>query len=466
VNTIEEIQDALAAIVDGAETEGRDLSDEELGQIEAHEAELATAQARRERTVAARERIQAGRQVATPALHHPPGARPSDTIDVAFTAYLRTGQANADIAELRNAQSEGTSTEGGYLVPEGFRQKLVDKMKAFGGVAQEAEELVTATGNNLPWPTLDDTANTGEVVDEGGTFSGGADLVFGEANLGAYSYMAGGTGGAPLRVSRELVQDSAFDIVGLVTRPSWAADGPHPGLAPGHRQRGEAAAGPGARPDRHRLDRVDVRVRRLRQLGARHRPGLPQPGLRVGDERRQPEDDPQDPGRVEPAAAQGRGRGGAVHGRGRHDDPGLPRGDRPGLLRHRGERDHQLGRVRRPARGLRHSPGQGRRAVGQPVRADGQPADHLLVLGSDGRGAAERRGLHRSDRAQPDMATRKSKAADPEPLVGSGLGRVAYEAYSAAVGGKSVHGEALPTWDDQVEDNPTWPPRGAPRRRP
>jgi HK97 family phage major capsid protein len=145
VNTIEEIQDALAAIVDGAETEGRDLSDEELGQIEAHEAELATAQARRERTVAARERIQAGRQVATPALITR-REQASDTIDVAFTAYLRTGQANADIAELRNAQSEGTPSEGGYLVPEGFRQKLVDKMKAFGGVAQEAEELVTATG--------------------------------------------------------------------------------------------------------------------------------------------------------------------------------------------------------------------------------------------------------------------------------------------------------------------------------
>ena len=51
------------------------------------------------------------------------------------------------------------------------------------------------------------------------------------------------------------------------------------------------------------------------------------------------------------------------------------------------------------------------------------------------------------------MATRKSKAADPEPLVGSGLGRIAYEAYSASVGGKSVRGEALPTWDAQVEEN-------------
>lgn len=52
------------------------------------------------------------------------------------------------------------------------------------------------------------------------------------------------------------------------------------------------------------------------------------------------------------------------------------------------------------------------------------------------------------------MATRKSTAvADPAPLVGAGLGQVAYDAYSASVGGKSVKGEALPTWDEQVQDN-------------
>ena len=44
--------------------------------------------------------------------------------------------------------------------------------------------------------------------------------------------------------------------------------------------------------------------------------------------------------------------------------------------------------------------------------------------------------------------------AGPSPLVGEGLGRVAYEAYSAAVDGISVHGEALPSWVDQLEHNP------------
>jgi hypothetical protein len=35
-----------------------------------------------------------------------------------------------------------------------------------------------------------------------------------------------------------------------------------------------------------------------------------------------------------------------------------------------------------------------------------------------------------------------------------GLGEVAYAAYSKAVDGVSPHGEALPSWVDQLENNP------------
>ena len=52
------------------------------------------------------------------------------------------------------------------------------------------------------------------------------------------------------------------------------------------------------------------------------------------------------------------------------------------------------------------------------------------------------------------MSARKSKSADPAPLVGVGLGAVAYAAYSAAVDGKSINGDTLPTWNEQVKNNP------------
>lgn len=213
--TIEDIQDAIDAIL--AEAGDRDLTDEESAQVEAHEADLVVARARREKSEAIRARAQAGRERATPALIVREGGKPEEKIEAAFTAYLRTGQENADISELRAAQSEGTPSEGGYTVPPSFRQKLIDRMVAFGGIANEVETITTTDGRILPWVTIDDTANSGEIVDEGGTFSAGADLVFGSNNLSAYSYMGGGASGNALRLPKELTQDTSFDLEGLVS---------------------------------------------------------------------------------------------------------------------------------------------------------------------------------------------------------------------------------------------------------
>lgn len=54
------------------------------------------------------------------------------------------------------------------------------------------------------------------------------------------------------------------------------------------------------------------------------------------------------------------------------------------------------------------------------------------------------------------MSARKAAkpSAGPTPPVGVGLGAVAYEAYRKSVDGVSVHGEALPSWVDQLENNP------------
>lgn len=133
----------------------------------------------------------------------------------AFNRYLRTGD-KAIAAEF--AQSVGTPSAGGFTAPPEFRNKLVDRIVSFGGIASAAETITTENGNDLTWVTLDDTANKGEIVAEGGTPAGGADLVFGEESLGAYKYMAPGTGQAPLAVTVELLQDSAFDIEALIVR--------------------------------------------------------------------------------------------------------------------------------------------------------------------------------------------------------------------------------------------------------
>lgn len=211
MRTADEILAAQDALLAGAE--GRDLTDDEVTRYEGLEREL---ESRRSQD-ALRDRHAAARAAVTPAIHTATNNPPDDTLDRAFEHYMRTGQENADLQQLR-AQSEGIGTAGGFLVPDGFRNKLVDRMVAFGGLANVVENITTSTGNPLPWVTIDDTANVGEIVAEGGTFSSGADLVFGEANLGAYKYAAGGASSLPLRVSWELLQDSAFDVQGLVAR--------------------------------------------------------------------------------------------------------------------------------------------------------------------------------------------------------------------------------------------------------
>ncbi len=217
MRTIEDILNDMQALMDASE--GRRMTAEEGTKYEAFEAELHSAQqdeARRERHM--RNMAPAG---PTPRAGRAGGPRKEESITAAFNHYLRTGEPNADISHLRvtNAQSEGSASAGGYMVPTEFRAKLIERMRAFGGIAPHVETVNTSDGRPLEWAvTLDDTANSGEIVAEGAAPTTGADLVFDQVQLGAYRYATAGTGGDPLRVSVELLQDAAFDVEGLITR--------------------------------------------------------------------------------------------------------------------------------------------------------------------------------------------------------------------------------------------------------
>ncbi|GLI00313.1 phage major capsid protein [Phytohabitans aurantiacus] len=214
MRTIEEILAALQAIVDAAD--GRSFTDAEVTEYEALEKELENV--RKSNELRARNNAYNTPVNGGPAFI--PNRQP-DTLDAAFNSYLRTGVPNADISGLRvtNEQGEGTSAAGGYTVPPGFRQKLVEVRKAFGGFASVVDTFDTGNGNPIEYPSLDDTANEGDITAENAAVASGADLVFGTVALGAYKYTSAGAGtNLPLRVPVELLQDSAFDIAGLVAR--------------------------------------------------------------------------------------------------------------------------------------------------------------------------------------------------------------------------------------------------------
>ena len=220
--TVEEILAAMQAIIDQANTstnsEGepapRDLTEEEMARYEELEGKLIIA-----RKSAELVKRQAAYKVSVvPAgAARVGGTERKSEYERAFESYLRSGQVNSDV--ISRAQSEGVASAGGFLVPDEWRDGIVEKLKAFGGLMNAAENITTADGRPLNWLTNDEVAaNYAEITPENDLWDTGADLVFGTRQLGAYKYTTVGASSLPLKVSFELLQDAAFDLKGFISK--------------------------------------------------------------------------------------------------------------------------------------------------------------------------------------------------------------------------------------------------------
>lgn len=126
-----------------------------------------------------------------------------------YQLSFRTGDYNQVRRECR-ALSGVTDTAGAYTIPKGFVNNLETAMLAFGGMRQVADVLRTAEGNDLPWPTSDDTSNEGVRIGENTTVSE-QDISFGAVVFQAYKYSS-----KLVKVPRELLEDSAIDIAAYI----------------------------------------------------------------------------------------------------------------------------------------------------------------------------------------------------------------------------------------------------------
>jgi HK97 family phage major capsid protein len=154
------------------------------------------------------------------------GGSPAPSVDEkdatyrkAFEGYMRSGMTGLTAADVEllteNFRALGTTSGsvGGYTVPEGFWAKVTETMKFYGGAIAGAEVITTSSGNPLPWPTNDDTANVGYILGENTAATNEGDLAFGGKSLGAYTFVSG-----PGLVSLQLLQDSGIDIESFVAR--------------------------------------------------------------------------------------------------------------------------------------------------------------------------------------------------------------------------------------------------------
>ena len=116
------------------------------------------------------------------------------------------------VVEQRAAQATTPGSAGGFLIPTTMVKTILETMKAYGGIRQYATVINTAAGEEMQWPTNDDTGNEGELVGENKQV-GETEFVFGQTTLGAYKYSS-----KIVRISLELLQDSAFGLDQFVAR--------------------------------------------------------------------------------------------------------------------------------------------------------------------------------------------------------------------------------------------------------
>jgi HK97 family phage major capsid protein len=112
---------------------------------------------------------------------------------------------SADGRSIRAAQTE-TTTGGGYTIPQGFSGQLEVAMKWFGGVDGVVGSFETETGNPLPWPTINDTANMGRILGINTQLTE-TDMTFGQVMFGAFTFCSDS-----ILIPIQLIRDAYFNL--------------------------------------------------------------------------------------------------------------------------------------------------------------------------------------------------------------------------------------------------------------
>jgi HK97 family phage major capsid protein len=145
----------------------------------------------------------------------------SDPESILFKSWL-VGMDKLSIEELSIISGSGleqrallasTGSAGAYTVPQSFMYDLEMASLYYGGIIDCCSYIDTPDGRTMPYPTFNDTSNTGEVIGEGSTVMGGTggaaetDPTFGVVNYNGYMFDSG-----MIKVTQWLFEDSAFDL--------------------------------------------------------------------------------------------------------------------------------------------------------------------------------------------------------------------------------------------------------------
>ena len=109
--------------------------------------------------------------------------------------------------EVRNALQVGTLSEGGYTVPDEFEHQLIQGLEEENIMRGLVHKITTSSGDRkIPLVTARGSASW---IEEEATIPE-SDDTFGQVTLGAHKV------GCMIRVSEELLHDSAFDLAAYI----------------------------------------------------------------------------------------------------------------------------------------------------------------------------------------------------------------------------------------------------------
>lgn len=130
----------------------------------------------------------------------------SDSYKKSFWDFMRTSPASIS-PSLKNALQIGTDSEGGYLVPDEFENKLIEALKEQSVIRSLATVIKTASGERkIPLVT---SYGQAAWTDEEALITE-SDDTFGQVSLGAHKLAT------LVKVSDELLYDSAFDLENFI----------------------------------------------------------------------------------------------------------------------------------------------------------------------------------------------------------------------------------------------------------
>lgn len=130
-------------------------------------------------------------------------------------AFAEARSALNEVAVLQRGEKRtnvvGTNSAGGYLVNNEYQNRIIEVMKAYGGMIENCHILNTVTGADLPMPKMNETSVLGELVSEA-TATNDGDVTLDQFVLKGYKYSS-----KAIKLSNELIQDDGYNLIGKIS---------------------------------------------------------------------------------------------------------------------------------------------------------------------------------------------------------------------------------------------------------